>query len=94
MQSLFAPHPEAQQGDNFGSKVFTNRSYELTTIPATGRLALEMLSHEETERDALAGELKLLERQWKDADALAKIADDLVLDEPDGHRDLESKRPG
>jgi hypothetical protein len=44
-------------------------------------LAFEMASHEETERVALGGELKLLERQWKEADELARIADDLAVTE-------------
>jgi hypothetical protein len=38
-----------------------------------------MLAHEDAERAALAGELKLLEREWKAADQLAKIADDLAV---------------
>lgn len=46
--------------------------------PAT-MLALEMHANESIEEAALQGELKLLERQWRDADALAGIADDLVL---------------
>lgn len=40
-------------------------------------LALEMASHEEQERRAMDGELALLEAAWKDAEALAKIADAL-----------------
>jgi hypothetical protein len=53
--------------------------YSLVAMPPTARLALEMMAHEESERAALAGELKLLERQWRDADKLAKIADELEL---------------
>lgn len=40
-------------------------------------LALEMLLHEEEERKALSGELRLLESRWKEAEALAAIADPL-----------------
>ncbi len=62
-------------------------SWEVTNIrklPASFRLALEMSLNEDTERKALEGELRLLEWQWREADRLAKIADDLILedDEP------------
>jgi hypothetical protein len=50
--------------------------YGLTTVD---RLALEMALHEETERRAMAGELVLLERAWRDAEEVAAIADDLLV---------------
>jgi hypothetical protein len=53
-------------------------------LNAPVRLALEMSAHEETERTALAGELKLLERQWREADRLAKITDEMVVQGGDG----------
>ena len=43
------------------------------------RLSLEMAAHEDAERTALAGELKVLERQWQDAEEVAKIADALAV---------------
>lgn len=43
------------------------------------RLALEMALHEEQERRALEGELWLLERAWKDAEAIAELADNLLV---------------
>ena len=43
------------------------------------RLALEMAVNEETERRALEGELVLLEREWREAEELAAIADDLLF---------------
>ena len=43
------------------------------------QLALEMAVNEETERRALEGELDLLEREWREAEELAAIADDLLL---------------
>ncbi len=43
------------------------------------RLAVEMAVNEENERIALAGELALLELEWKDAEELAAIADTLGL---------------
>ena len=44
-----------------------------------GKPALEMAVNEETERRALEGELDLLEREWREAEELAAIADDLLL---------------
>ncbi|MEO5799455.1 MAG: hypothetical protein ABIZ70_09805 [Gemmatimonadales bacterium] len=43
------------------------------------RLAIEMASNEQTERRVLEGELSLLERQWAEADRLAKISDALAI---------------
>ena len=43
------------------------------------RLALEMASHEDTERRALEGELHLLESAWREAEEIAAIADGLLL---------------
>jgi hypothetical protein len=56
-------------------------SRPLSKIPAERRLALEMVANEDSERRYLEGELKLLERQWKAADELARIADDLAVTE-------------
>jgi hypothetical protein len=42
------------------------------------RLALEMALHDEQERRAMEGELTLLEAAWKEAEALASIADGLA----------------
>ncbi|HEY4101866.1 MAG TPA: hypothetical protein VGM20_13410 [Gemmatimonadales bacterium] len=58
----------------------TQRQYILRDVPFEVRLALEMAAHEETERRAMEGELKLLERQWRDAEDLAAIADRLALE--------------
>ena len=51
----------------------------LHAMPVEVRLALEMASHEESERRALAGELALLEAEWRIAEEIAAIADDLLL---------------
>jgi hypothetical protein len=48
-------------------------------LPHAVRLALEMAAHEESERRALEGELILLEQAWRDAEEVARIADDLLL---------------
>jgi hypothetical protein len=58
----------------------TRREFLLREVGPEVRLALEMMAHEETERVALAGELALLEREWRDAERLAKIVDDMTLD--------------
>ena len=49
--------------------------------PLTGAraLAFEMALHDEAERRALHGELKLLESAWREAEEIAAIADRLVL---------------
>jgi hypothetical protein len=44
-------------------------------LSSTECLALEMALHEESERRALEGELALLEAAWRDAEAVANIAD-------------------
>jgi hypothetical protein len=47
--------------------------------PVARSLALEMALHEESERRALLGELTLLESAWREAEALAAVADRLAL---------------
>ena len=51
----------------------------LQDLPNAARLALDMASHEETERRAMEGELALLEAAWKQAEEIAKIADNLLV---------------
>ncbi len=53
----------------------------LGALPLELRLALEMATHEETERRALEGELAALEASWKQAEEIAAIADSLTLPE-------------
>jgi hypothetical protein len=55
------------------------------------RLALEMVSHEESERRAFEGELHILEEAWKDAEEIAAISDDLFLPEDISRRLTEMK---
>jgi hypothetical protein len=52
---------------------------EVSKIDTPVRLALEMASHEESERRALEGELHLLEAAWREAEEIAAIADDMFL---------------
>jgi hypothetical protein len=63
----------------------------LREMDKTVRLALEMAAHEETERHALAGELQLLERQWQEAEEVAKIADALAVSD-DVDREMEERK--
>jgi hypothetical protein len=48
-------------------------------MPLEIRLAMEMAAHEDAERRALEGELAELEQHWREAEALAAIADALPL---------------
>ena len=58
---------------------FLSSGRGLAVLPAEDRLALEMISHEESERRALDGELHVLEAAWRTAEEIAGIADDLLL---------------
>jgi hypothetical protein len=52
---------------------------KLTKIAPELRLALEIASHEESERRAMEGELSLLEDAWREAEEIAAISDDMFL---------------
>lgn len=56
------------------------------------RLALEMAAHEEIERRALEGELAKLEDEWREAEEIAAIADDMFVPES-VQRFIERHRP-
>ena len=43
------------------------------------RLAFEMASHEETERAALEEDLSQLEADWREAEEIASISDNMFL---------------
>jgi len=64
----------------------------LAKIPPELRLALEMISHEDSERRALEGELYLLEEAWKEAEEIAAISDDMFLPSEITTRLAELKR--
>jgi hypothetical protein len=51
----------------------------LSEYPEEMRLAFEMASHEESERAAIEGELQQLEADWREAEEVAAIADNLFL---------------
>ena len=48
-------------------------------LPAPTRLGLEMALQEEQERRAMEGELWALAAAWREAEAIAKISDDLLV---------------
>ncbi len=64
----------------------------VVNLPQDVRLALEMATHEDSERRALEGELATLEAAWRDADEVAAIADNLVLPDDVLHRFHALKR--
>jgi hypothetical protein len=49
----------------------------ISVLPAHLRLAMEMALHDDDERRVMEGELAELEASWREADALARIADSL-----------------
>ena len=68
----------------------SNRQVENLSKPLPGtlaglkvdvRLAVEMATHEQAEREALEGELKELEARWREAEEIARIADNLLVPE-------------
>jgi hypothetical protein len=48
-------------------------------MPAPVRLALEMAGQEDSERRGLQGELELIEAEWREAEEIAAIADQLLV---------------
>lgn len=53
----------------------------LAGLPDDVRLAVEMATQEQNEREALEGELKALEAMWQQAEEIAGIADNLFVPE-------------
>jgi hypothetical protein len=66
----------------------------IAKFPLEVRLALEMAAHEEHERRALEGELALLEAAWREAEEVARIADDMFLPESTTRRLEELRQEG
>jgi hypothetical protein len=65
----------------------------LWELPVEIRLAMEMLLHEDDERRALEGELKELERRWRDAEEIAAIADRLAIAPGDDAPPSDGSKP-
>ncbi len=74
-------HPDrfVAQVAKLGHQDWRGRPGYIRSLPDTTRLALEMALHEEQERRALEGELRLLEQAWREAEQIAAIADSLLL---------------
>ena len=51
----------------------------LKLLPVDIRLALEMATMEQSEREAMEGELAKLEAAWQEAEEIANIADNLLV---------------
>lgn len=97
---LLASSPNLGETLRKGTSGFkdSNKFFRLTAeqtfiryFPPHVRLAMEMSVHEEDERRAMEGELRELEQRWKDADTVAKIADELLLPESI-ERDMEAMK--
>ena len=61
-------------------------------FPEPIRLAMEMFVHEEDERRAMEGELHELEARWREADAIAKIADAMFVSDAVDEKLAEHQR--
>jgi hypothetical protein len=92
------PTAAFESAARFASKRVDWRDYGkgamLNRIPPELRLALEMVSHEDSERRALEGELFLLEDAWREAEEIAAISDNLFLPTEISTRLDEMKRDG
>ncbi|NIR02066.1 MAG: hypothetical protein GTN78_18040 [Gemmatimonadales bacterium] len=62
-----------------GRPLFPGKLGVIRKLPAPTRLALEMALHEEQEMRALMGELVELELAWREAEAIANIADNMFV---------------
>jgi hypothetical protein len=74
------------------TKEGTHVGHRFVNLPKEVRLALEMAAHEEQERRALEGELAILEAAWREAEEVAKIADDMFTPRDTDARLEELKR--
>lgn len=66
-------------GERYPPTGFWRGRLHLWRLDTPMRLALEMAAHEETERLYLASHLSLLEAAWREAEVVARIADDLLV---------------
>ncbi|TVP59453.1 MAG: hypothetical protein EA351_01565 [Gemmatimonadales bacterium] len=72
------------------------RPHRIATVRPRLRLALEIAANEELERRALEGEMDLLEQEWREAEELAAISDELLIPPgvEDWMRERKKKRKG
>lgn len=75
-----APADGGRGARHFGDRDATG-GHRVYRLPKEVRLALEMAAHEEQERRALEGELAILQAAWREAEEVAKIADEMFLPE-------------
>lgn len=68
------------------SRASHTRKGSIEALPTELSLAIEMATQEEAEREAMRGELAVLEAAWRAAEEIAAIADDLLV--PDSVRDF------
>jgi hypothetical protein len=90
--NLFARY--AARPDGARRRMFSaaRNSAALANLPKEVRLALEMATHEESERRALEGELALLTTAWEEAEVIAAISDDLFVSDDTRDRLADLKR--
>ncbi len=69
----------ADMADHPRYSALTGECRQLNDFNPDTRLALEMLLHESFEERSLRGELWRLERAWKEAEEIARIADGLLV---------------
>jgi len=71
----------AQEAGYVSTALFDRDASVIRSMKPEVRVALEMAAHEETERRALEEELNDLEREWREAEVIAAIADRLLVPE-------------
>lgn len=70
---------EAGESHAFLDRMARGGNVPVARLPQVIRLGIEISLHETSERRALDGHLMDLERQWRDAETVAQIADNLLL---------------
>ena len=85
----------ARRAHHYSNVVWSERrgDTKVGSLPPTMLLALEMAAHEEAEREAMHGELARLEDEWRDAEEIAAIADNMFVPEA-VQKWIDERRPG
>jgi hypothetical protein len=77
-----ADRPRRWTGASLASgSILSDPWFRIGRLRASERLCLEMIVHEEEEREALSGELAGLESRWKEAEEIARLSDALLSDD-------------
>jgi hypothetical protein len=90
--SLFARYAGVRDNPTFFT-AGASATHALSNLPKSARLALEMATHEESERRALEGELGLLQEEWQRAEEIASISDDMFISDQTKDRLAALKKP-